>query len=65
MGTTIKITEETGDVFFPVDGFEDLNRERVLQARDELAATLQEEFGCKVGVGYVDRTENVFVCELD
>ncbi len=60
-----KITEETGDVFFPVDGFEDLNRERVLQARDELAATLQEEFGCKVGVGYVDRTENVFVCELD
>lgn len=58
-----KITEDTCDVFFPIDGFANVNREQVLQARDELAAILQEEFGCEVKTGYVDRENPSFECE--
>ena len=50
-----KIGEETCDVFFPLDGFAGVNGADVLQARDELAAFLREEFACQVSVGYVDR----------
>lgn len=31
-----KITPESTDIFFPIDGFTDFNREQVLAARDEL-----------------------------
>lgn len=58
-----KITEDTCDVFFPIDGFEDVNREQVLQARDELAKILQEEFHCEVKTGYINKDENSFECE--
>ncbi len=58
-----KITEDTCDVVFPIDGFEDVNREQVLQARDELARILQEEFHCEVKTGYINKDENSFECE--
>ena len=32
-----KITAASSDIFFPIDGFTDFNRERVIAARDELA----------------------------
>lgn len=50
-----KIGPETGYVFFPIDGFTDFNRDRVLAARDELAALARELFGCAVRTGYLDR----------
>lgn len=50
-----KIGPETGYVFFPIDGFTDFNRDRVLAARDELAALARELFGCTVRTGYLDR----------
>lgn len=50
-----KIGPETGYVFFPIDGFTDFNRDRVLAARDELAALAEELFGCTVRTGYLDR----------
>ena len=31
-----KITSASTDIFFPIDGFTDFNRERVLAAQDEL-----------------------------
>ena len=31
-----KITEETGTVFFPIDGFSSINFDAVIQVRDEL-----------------------------
>ncbi|MDY3868140.1 MAG: phenylalanine--tRNA ligase beta subunit-related protein [Pyramidobacter sp.] len=58
-----KITSETSRVFFPIDGFENLNAEHVLNARDELASVLQEEYGCRVRIGYVNRKENSFDLE--
>ena len=50
-----KITEDTRSVFFPIDGFTDINRDRVLRARDELAELLVKHFGVSLKVGFVDR----------
>lgn len=49
-----KITSATSSVFFPLDGFGDVNKTQVLAARDELAALLHEHFGCTAIVGFVD-----------
>lgn len=49
-----KITPESTDIFFPIDGFTDHNREQVLAARDELQALVKRIFGCETAVGFVD-----------
>lgn len=49
-----KIGPETSYVFFPIDGFTDFNRGRVLEARDELAVLLRDLFGCQVKTGLLD-----------
>lgn len=47
-----KITENTSNVFFPIDGFND--KERIIEARNELASYLKEVFNCKVEIGFID-----------
>ena len=49
-----KITPESTDIFFPIDGFADFNRELVLAARDELQALVKGIFGCEAAGGFVD-----------
>ena len=49
-----KITPETKRVFFPIDGFTDINLAQVIAARDELARLAEEIFGCRVRTGLVD-----------
>lgn len=49
-----KITPTSTDIFFPIDGFTDFNRERVFAAQDELATALNQIFHCKTAVGFVD-----------
>lgn len=49
-----KITSESTDIFFPIDGFTDVNREQVLAARNELQALVKQIFGCEAVVGFVD-----------
>ena len=49
-----KITPASTDIFFPIDGFTNLNRERVLAARDELQTLVKQIFGCEAAVGFVD-----------
>ena len=49
-----KITPESTDIFFPIDGFTDFNREQVLAARDELQALVKRIFGCEAAAGFVD-----------
>ena len=49
-----KITAETSHVFFPIDGFSDFNKDRVIAARDQLAGLLKEVFGCSTVTGLVD-----------
>lgn len=50
-----KVTESSTNVFFPIDGFNGVNRDCVLAARDELASMLVQHFKCEVKVGLVDR----------
>ena len=49
-----KITPETTDLLFPIDGFTDFNKEQVLAAREELLQHVKEIFGCEAIVGFVD-----------
>lgn len=55
-----KITGDTGHVFFPIDGFRNVNGAAVLTARDALARLLEQDFGCQVVSGYVDRENNSY-----
>lgn len=55
-----KITPTSTDVFFPIDGFTDLNRNRVLAARDELQTLVTQIWNCETTVGLVD-AENPFM----
>lgn len=55
-----KITEKTNHVFFPIDGFKDVNGEAAKEARDELAAFLRQEFSCEVWTGWMDREHPSF-----
>ena len=50
-----KITNNTSNVFFPIDGFKDKNLDKVLAARDELSELLKEIFNCEVKVGLIDK----------
>lgn len=50
-----KIDETTSDIFFPIDGFADANKDAVLYARDELATLCMDLFGCtELCTGFVD-----------
>ena len=49
-----KITSESTDIFFPIDGFTDVNREQILAARNELQALVKQIFDCEALVGFVD-----------
>lgn len=55
-----KITSASTDIFFPIDGFTDFNRERVLAAQDELQMRIARIWGCKTIVGLVD-SENQYM----
>lgn len=49
-----KITEESRNIFFPIDGFRGENCDRVLEARNRLASFLEKYFECKVEKHFVD-----------
>ncbi|MGG2468263.1 MAG: B3/B4 domain-containing protein [Paraclostridium dentum] len=55
-----KITNESKNIFFPIDGFADRNYESVISARDELASLLKEVFSCDVKVGFIDKNNTEF-----
>lgn len=55
-----KITAKTDCVFFPIDGFHNINDTEVDKTAKELAGLLEEIFGCKVKTGYVDRNKQNF-----
>lgn len=55
-----KITAETNYVFFPIDGFHNINDVEVDKAANELAELLKRIFGCKVKIGYVDCNQQSF-----
>lgn len=56
-----KVTEDSRNIFFPIDGFIEQNCSNVLAARDELAEHLQHLFNCQVEVGFVDKAHREIV----
>lgn len=52
-----KITGVSSNIFFPIDGFTNINKEAVLAARDELAAELNRIFHCKLMIGFIDSSQ--------
>lgn len=55
-----KITSETQSVFFPIDGFSDINKDQVDSAIQDLANQLENIFKISVQTGVVDREHPVF-----
>lgn len=55
-----KITNESKNIFFPIDGFTNKNYDSVMSARDELANLLKEVFSCDVKVGFIDKNNTEF-----
>ncbi|MCR4418744.1 MAG: phenylalanine--tRNA ligase beta subunit-related protein [Clostridia bacterium] len=53
-GSRGMITPASSRIFFPIDGFEDANRQAVLAAREDLARLLAELFGARVKTYYLD-----------
>ncbi len=53
-GNRAKVTGESRRVFFPIDGFTDVSKDAVIQAREELAAALENLLGAKVQKFYLD-----------
>ena len=49
-----KISADSSDIFFPIDGFSDFNREQLIIARDELNSLIRQIFKCETTVGIVD-----------
>jgi DNA/RNA-binding domain of Phe-tRNA-synthetase-like protein len=56
-----KITEQSKNIFFPIDGFTGLNDTQVKEARTELALLLQETFCCDVTIGFVNQKNMEYV----
>ena len=54
-----KITTQSKNIFFPIDGFSDINKDTVLSAQKELGSMLQYELGCNVSMGWVDAKNKV------
>lgn len=49
-----KISIQSKNIFFPIDGFSDINKDNMLSAQKELGNMLKYELGCNVSMGWVD-----------
>jgi len=58
-----KITGDTCDVLFPIDGFVSVNGQAVRSAMETFAAVLRAEFGVEAVLGFVDKDHPVFTFE--
>jgi DNA/RNA-binding domain of Phe-tRNA-synthetase-like protein len=50
-----KATEETNNFFMPIDGFKSKNGEAVARAANELAKVIEDTFGIKAEVAFIDK----------
>ena len=50
-----KIDSHTNYVFFPIDGFVDVNADKVKSTVDQLEQLLKKHFGCQTVTGFVDK----------
>lgn len=57
-----KVTEESRNIFFPIDGFTDYNRDAVRRSMEELAGRLEILFGVSTSQYFLE--QGASVCEL-
>ncbi|WP_432667024.1 phenylalanine--tRNA ligase beta subunit-related protein [Wukongibacter baidiensis] len=53
-----RITDDSKNIFFPIDGFSSKNKENVLAAMELLANTLEQQFNCTTKKLFVDKDNN-------
>lgn len=58
-GEKSKITEESKNLFIPIDGF-DINKEEVLNLQKEMISFLKENYDVEIESGFVDKDNSVF-----
>lgn len=59
-GEKSKITENTTNIFYPIDGFKDINEDKVKKLQSELVSILKDKLNLEVITGYVDKDHPVF-----
>lgn len=53
-----RITEESKNIFFPIDGFTSRNKDNVLEAMELLSSTLEKHFNCTTKKFFIDTDNN-------
>ncbi len=59
-----KITTQSKNIFFPIDGFSQLNKNNMLSAQNELSNLLQYELNCNVSTGWIDIENKCFTTNI-
>ena len=54
-----KVTARSTNIFFPIDGFTNYNREAVITARDELAADIERILNARITKKFLDRNNRM------
>ncbi len=57
-----KINNTTKNIFFPIDGFSDKNKDNLLKAQEELASLLEKYFKAEIKTAFIDINNRE--CEL-
>lgn len=58
-GENSKVTENTSNIFIPIDGFSDINKDRVIKLQNELVEILNN-LGVEATIDYVDKNKRSF-----
>lgn len=53
-----KITEESKNIFFPIDGFKSKNKESITEAMELLGTLLEKNFNCTTRKFFIDKGNN-------
>lgn len=57
-----KITDKSCNIVFPIDGFIDINKNKVIELRDELTEILKSDLICtNIETGFLDNENNEFI----
>jgi DNA/RNA-binding domain of Phe-tRNA-synthetase-like protein len=59
-GEKSKLTEKSTNLFVPIDGFNDVNKDEVFKLQDELVEFLKENYDVEIQTGFVDKDNRVF-----
>ena len=59
-GEKSKIDENSTNLFIPIDGFSDVNKDEVLKLQDELIKFLNDNYDVEIKSGFVDKDNREF-----